>query len=64
MSLELIKLILAVDSDTSHTCPLTKEIVLDKYNDVLDGVGHLPGECEIYLKSDSVPVVNPSKRIH
>ena len=30
MSLELIKVILAVDSFASHTCPLTKEIVLHK----------------------------------
>ena len=63
VSLELIKLILAVDSDTPHTCPLTKEIVLDKYSDVFDGIGHLPGECEIYLKSDSVPVVHPPRRV-
>ena len=34
VSLELIKVILAVDSYASHTCPLTKEIVLDKYSDV------------------------------
>ena len=39
VSLELIKLILAVDTDTSHTFPLTKEIVLDKYSDVFDGIG-------------------------
>ena len=63
VSLELIKLILAVDSDPSHTCPLTKEIVLDKYSDVFDGIGQLPGECEIYLKSDSVPVVHPPRRV-
>ena len=63
VSLELIKLILAVDSDTPHTCPLTKEIVLDKYSDVFDGIGQLPGECEIYLKSDSVPVVHPPRRV-
>ena len=46
VSLELFKLIFAVDSYTSHTCPLTKVIVLDKYNDVFDGICQLPGECE------------------
>ena len=61
VSLELI--ILAVNSDTSHTCPLTKEIVLDKYSDVFDGIGQLPGECEIYHKSDSVPVIRPPRRV-
>ena len=41
VSLELIKLILAVDSDTSHTCPFTKEIVLDKHSEVFDSIGQL-----------------------
>ena len=41
VSLELIKLSLAVDSDTSHTCPLTKEIVLDKHSEIFDSIGQL-----------------------
>ena len=58
MSLELNKLILASASDTSHTCLLTKN-VLDKQSDVLDGICQLSGECKMYLKSESVPVVHP-----
>ena len=37
--------------------------MLQKYSDVFDGIGQLPGECEIYLKPDATPVVHPPRRV-
>ena len=34
-----------------------------KYSDVFDGIGQLPGECEIYLRPNATPVVHPPRRV-
>ena len=59
LSLDLIKLVLSVGSGDQPTTQLTKESVLAKYADVFDGIGQLPGECEIYLKPNATRVVHP-----
>ena len=59
LSLDLIKLVLAVDSEAEPSIPITKENVLTKYSDVFDGFGQLQGKCDIYLKPGATPVVHP-----
>lgn len=61
--LDLIKFVLTVESDATLCRPYDKENVLQKYGDVFDGIGQLPGECEIYLKPDATPVVHPPRRV-
>ena len=63
LTLDLIKLVLTVDSDISQSSPLTKETVLEKYSDVFEGIGRLPGECYIYPKLEAIPVVHPPWRV-
>ena len=33
------------------------------YGDICKGIGVLPGEQKLYLKEDTVPVVNPPRRV-
>lgn len=59
LALNLMKLVLA----TSETESLTKDNILSKYQDIFEGIGCLPGECEIHLRSDAIPVVHPPRRV-
>ncbi|XP_045182664.2 uncharacterized protein K02A2.6-like [Mercenaria mercenaria] len=42
---------------------LNKEDVLSRYPDIFQGIGQLPGECEIHLKQDAIPVIHPPRRV-
>lgn len=37
--------------------------LLNSYNDVFEGLGCLPGECQIILKESAVPQVDPPRRV-
>ncbi|XP_053376863.1 uncharacterized protein K02A2.6-like [Mercenaria mercenaria] len=54
-----MKLVLAVGSD-SH--PI-KESVLGQYPDIFQGIGQLPGECQIHLREDATPVIHPPRKV-
>ena len=43
--------------------PLTKQDLLTKYSDVFEGIGQLPGECDIHLRPDASPVIHPPRRV-
>ncbi|XP_052820412.1 uncharacterized protein K02A2.6-like [Mya arenaria] len=68
LRMNLINLVLAMNSSTpskdnvNHT-PLTKDKVLSKYADVFEGIGQLPGECEIHLHKNVLPVVHPPRKV-
>ncbi|XP_052809376.1 uncharacterized protein K02A2.6-like [Mya arenaria] len=57
VDLELIKLIYAVDKSSS------KHDIVTEYNDIFQGVGLLPGKCQLHLRKDAVPVVNATRRV-
>ncbi|XP_053380789.1 uncharacterized protein K02A2.6-like [Mercenaria mercenaria] len=59
LKLNVMKLVLAVGSD-SHP---TKESVLGQYPDIFQGIGQLPGECQIHLREDATPVIHPPRKV-
>ena len=67
LDLSLIQLIYSVDNpvcqsvEQQETC--TKENILQKFPDLFKGVGLIPGDIQLHLKPDAVPVVNPPRQI-
>ncbi|XP_052783396.1 uncharacterized protein K02A2.6-like isoform X1 [Mya arenaria] len=59
LAMNLLKFVSAVEPDVSYT----KDQVISKYHDVFTGLGTLPGECDIHIKSDAIPVVHPPRRV-
>ena len=68
-----MKLIKIIDCDAIHsvkeaavtltTEQLKKDPVLRKFGDIFEGLGELPGEYKIQLKSDAIPIINPPRRL-
>ena len=42
---------------------MTKEYVMEDYNDLFHGVGLLPGKCHLNLRDNVTPTINASRRI-
>ncbi|XP_052777918.1 uncharacterized protein K02A2.6-like [Mya arenaria] len=59
LAMNLLNFVSAVEPDVSYT----KDQVISKYHDVFTGLGTLPGECDIHIKSDAIPVVHPPRRV-
>ena len=57
LDLKLIKIVSAINSE------LTKESMISQYSDVFQGLGSLPGECELRLEADATPVVHPPRKV-
>jgi len=57
LDLKLIKIVSAISSE------LTKESMMSQYCDVFQGLGSLPGECELRLEADATPVVHPPRKV-
>ena len=59
LALGVMNLVLSVNSSES----MTKQTVMEKYGDVFQGIGKLPGVCDIKLKPNAVPVVHPPRKV-
>lgn len=42
---------------------MSKQSVLHEFEDLFRGIGVLPGTCQLHLRSDAIPVMNPPRRI-
>ena len=58
IDLGLIKLTFAIDNQT-----MTKENVMEEYNDLFHGIGLLPGKCHLHLRDNVTPTINAPRRI-
>ena len=58
IDLVLIKLTFAIDNQT-----MTKEYVMEEYNDLFHGIGLLPGKCHLHLRDNVTPTINAPRRI-
>ncbi|XP_060600522.1 uncharacterized protein K02A2.6-like [Ruditapes philippinarum] len=66
LGFKLIEFAHSVQNDYNHRNKeafLTKESLLTDYAQVFDGIGLLPGECNIHVDSNATPVVHPPRRI-
>lgn len=43
--------------------PLSKDTILQKYPDLFKGLGEMPGQYHIKLRSDAVPVIHPPRKV-
>jgi len=59
ISLGLLNLLLAINTEL----PLTKDTIMHTYADVFEGIGRLPGECEIRIKDNAIPIVHPPRKV-
>ena len=51
--------------NTVTQCPLTKEIIMDTYRDVLTGIWTFPGDpCNFQLKSNAKPARHAPRKVH
>ena len=58
LDLSLIQLIYSVDNPGGQNEICTKEQIMREYSDLFKGVGLIPGDVELHLKPDAVPVIN------
>lgn len=56
LEMDLIKLVLSVQTDTRQSDDL-----LSEFADVFEGIGEFPGQCKIHIDPNAVPVVSPTK---
>ena len=63
LDLSLIQLIYSVDNPGGQNEICTKEQIMCEYPDLFKGVGLIPGDVELHLKPDAVPVINAPRRI-
>ena len=63
LDLSLIQLIYSVDNPGGHIDICTKEQIMREYPDLFKGVGLIPGDVELHLKPEVVPVINAPRRI-
>lgn len=69
VELGLIKLVYTVAPDQSGPIPsgyntlMTSSDITSEFKDVFYGIGLFPGECDIHLKPDAVPVVYPPRKV-
>ena len=56
LQLELMKLIMSIDSST----PMTRDSVFREYSQLFTGLGELEGEVTLHLLPDATPVVHPA----
>ena len=59
---DLVKITYAVETKQPQD-HMTKNSVLKDYTHAFKGLGSIPGECKIHLKSDAIPVVHPPRKI-
>ena len=62
LDLGLLKLTYYVESSPSCT-PMSMESMQRDFADLFAGIGVLPGTSKLYLKENSVPIVNPPRRV-
>ncbi|XP_060598220.1 uncharacterized protein K02A2.6-like [Ruditapes philippinarum] len=60
VNLGLIKLTYSIDRSNTE---LDKQRVMSEYGNLFQGVGVIPGECKLHIKSDAVPVINAPRRV-
>ena len=54
----------SIDPNTVTQCPLTKEIIMDTYKDVLTGIGTFPGDpYKFQLKSSARPARHAPRKV-
>lgn len=58
LEMDLIKLVLSVQTDTRQSDDL-----LSEFADVFEGIGEFPGKCKIHIDLAAVPVVYPPRKI-
>ena len=58
LDLSLIQLIYSVDNPGGQNEICTKEQIMREYPDLFKGVDLIPGDVELHLKPDEVPVIN------
>ena len=64
-----MKLVKILDCDNVHLVnsdtPKSRlsDPILSQYDDVFSGLGELPGEYTIQIRPNSVPIVNPPRRL-
>ena len=63
LDLSLIQLIYSVDNPSGQNEICTKEQIMHEYPELFKGVGLIPGDVELHLKPDAVPVINAPRRI-
>ena len=51
------------DAPNSRSSQSLSDPILQQYHDVFSGLGELPGEYTIQTKANSVPVINPPRRL-
>ena len=52
-----------VQSTFNEASVITTEKVFEQYKDLFEGLGCLPGEHKIKLKTDAVPVIHPPRKV-
>ena len=52
-----------VQSTFNDASVITTEKVFEQYKDLFEGLGFLPGEHKIKLKTDAVPVIHPPQKV-
>jgi hypothetical protein len=55
--LQILKIVSTVNAE------FTKEAMMSQYADVFQGLGLLPGECQLRLEPDAVPVVHAPRKV-
>ena len=63
LDLSLIQLIYSIDNPGGQNEICTKEQIMCEYPDLFKGVGLIPGDVELHLKPDAIPVINAPRRI-
>ena len=65
VDLGLIKLTYDVESSLRipPVSPIDKQLIEHEYDDLFKGIGVIPGEVKLHLKDNTVPVLNPPRRI-
>ena len=63
LDLSLIQLIYTVGNPGGQNEICTKEQIMREYPDLFRGVDLIPGDVELHLKPDAVPVINAPRRI-
>ena len=63
LDMGLIKLIYTCTKTDVQREQLTKQVILDKYKDVFDGIGLFEGKCSIQIDPTVPPVVHPPRRV-
>jgi hypothetical protein len=61
--LNLIKIVYSLDSQEISPETGYKPSILNEFKPVFDGIGLMSGQVKLHLRPDSIPVVNPPRRV-